>query len=130
MIRYFIYLNFTEYPRIQSERNQPFFHSFSKFKFPNLGSGGGTSGRAMAFCLGRLGSNPGSQFGFLQSRIAVNLFSLGVGLFLITCIGTVHTPLPSSFLFPIIIYRCKIINFKLKMFQLNPKNLPGNANIF
>ena len=28
------------------------------------GSGGGTSGRAMAFCLGRLGSNPGLDFGF------------------------------------------------------------------
>ena len=72
-----------------------------------LGSGGGTSGRAMAFCLGRPGSNPGSEFGFFQFRIAVNLFSLGVGLFLITCNKTVHT-LPSSFLFPIITYLCKI----------------------
>ena len=47
------------------------------------GSGGGTSGRAMAFCLGRPGSNPGTDFTFFQFRIAVNLFSLGVGLFLI-----------------------------------------------
>ena len=30
------------------------------------GSGGGTSGRAMAFCLGRPGSNPGSDFGFFS----------------------------------------------------------------
>ena len=31
----------------------------------------------------RLGSNPGTDFAFFQVRIAVNLFSLGVGLFLI-----------------------------------------------
>ena len=62
-----------------------------------LGSGGGTSGRAMAFSLGRPGSNPRSDFGFFQFRTAVNLFSLGVGLFLITCNRMVHT-LPSSFL--------------------------------
>ena len=65
------------------------------------GSGGGTSGRAVAFCLGRPGSNPRSDFGFFQFRIAVNLLLLGVGLFLITCNRTVHT-LPSSFLFTII----------------------------
>ena len=41
-----------------------------------VGSGGGTSGRVMAFCLGRLGSNPGTDLGFFQFRIAVNLFSL------------------------------------------------------
>ena len=62
------------------------------------GSGGGTSGRVVAFCLGRPGSNPRSDFGFFQFRIAVNLFSLGVGLFLITYNRMVHT-LPSSFLF-------------------------------
>ena len=37
------------------------------------GSGGGTSGRGMAFCLGRPGSNPRVDFGFFQFRIAVNL---------------------------------------------------------
>ena len=72
-----------------------------------LGSGGGTSGRAMSFCMGRPGLNPGLDFGFFQFRIAVNLSSLGVGLFLITYNRTVRT-LPSSFLFPIIIYCCKI----------------------
>ena len=77
------------------------------FKITDVaGSGGGTSGRAMAFCPGWLGSNPGSDFGFFQLRIAVNLFSLGVGLFIITCNRTVHN-LPSSFLFPIIIYHCE-----------------------
>ena len=49
------------------------------------GSGCRTSGRAMAFCLGRPGSNPGTDLGFFQFRIVVNLFSLGVSLFLITC---------------------------------------------
>ena len=68
------------------------------------------SGRAMAFCPGRPGLNPGLDFGFFQFRIAVNLFSLGVGLFLITCNRTVHT-LPFSFLFPIIIYHCE--NYQL-----------------
>ena len=33
---------------------------------PSTGNGGGTSGRAMAFCLGRPGSNPGSDFGFFS----------------------------------------------------------------
>ena len=33
-----------------------------------LGSGGGTSGRGMAFCLGRPGSNPGTDFGFFSSQ--------------------------------------------------------------
>ena len=42
---------------------------------------GGTSVRAIAFCLARLGSNPGTDLGFFQFRIAVNLFSLRVGLF-------------------------------------------------
>ena len=42
--------------------------------------GGGTSGRAMAFCLGRSGSNPGTDLGFCRFRIAVNLC---VGHFLI-----------------------------------------------
>ena len=37
----------------------------------SLGSGGGTSGGAMAFCLGRPGSNPGTDLGFVQFRIAV-----------------------------------------------------------
>ena len=46
-----------------------------------LGSGGGTSGRALAFCLGRLGSNPGTDFGCFQVGIAVNLLSMGVGFF-------------------------------------------------
>ena len=30
------------------------------------GRGGGTSGRAMAFCLGRPGLNPGTDFGFFS----------------------------------------------------------------
>ena len=41
-------------------------------------SGGDTSGRAMAFHLGRPGLNPWMDLGFFQFRIAVNLFSLGV----------------------------------------------------
>ena len=70
----------------------------------------------MAFCLGKLGLNPGMDLGFLQSRTAVNLFSQDVGLFLITCNRTVHTH-PSSFPFPIIIYLCKI-------YQLEYNNVP------
>ena len=59
-----------------------------------------------AFLLGRPGLNPGSDFGFFQFRIAVNLFSLHVRRFLKTCNRTVHT-LPSSFLPGIIIYHCE-----------------------
>ena len=79
------------------------------FKFNNqntLGSGGDTSGRAMAFCQWRPGSNPGTNLGFLKFRNAVNPFSQGVWLFLTACNRTVHA-LPSSFLFPIIIYYSK-----------------------
>ena len=32
------------------------------------GSGGGTSGRALAFCLGRPGSNPRTDFGFFSGQ--------------------------------------------------------------
>ena len=53
-------------------------------KLLDNGSGGGTSGRGLAFCLGRPGLNPWTDFGFFQVRIAVILFSLGVGLFLTT----------------------------------------------
>ena len=69
------------------------------------GSGRGTSSRVMAFCLGYPGSNPGT--GFFHFRIAANLFSLDVRLFLTTYNRTKQT-LPSSFLFPSIIYHCKI----------------------
>ena len=44
-----------------------------------VGSGGGTSGRALG--LGRPGLNPRTNLGFFQLRTAVNLFSLGVRLF-------------------------------------------------
>ena len=63
-----------------------------------VGCGGAASGRAMAICLGRPGLNPRTDFGFFQFKIAVNLFLLGVGLFLIMCHKTVLT-LFSFFLF-------------------------------
>ena len=75
----------------------------SIYLLPNLGSGGVTRGKAMAFRL-RLGSNPGMDFGYLKFRIAVSQNSLSVGPFLNR---TVHT-LPSSFLLPITIYQLKI----------------------
>ena len=53
---------------------------------------------------------------FFQVRIAVNLFSLGVKLFLIMCNRTVHT-LPSSFQFPFIIYHCENYQFQAKNVQ-------------
>ena len=47
------------------------------------GCGGAASGRAVAFCLSRPGSIPGTDLlGFFRFRIAANLFSLGAGLFL------------------------------------------------
>ena len=54
---------------------------------------------------------PGRTLAFFQFRIAVNLFSLGVGLFIIM------RTLPSSFLFPIIIYHCE-------NYQLSANNVP------
>ena len=87
------------------------------------GSGGGTGGRAMAFCLGRPGLNPGMDLGFFQFRFAVNLFSLGVGLFQKTRNRTVHT-CPYSFLFRIIIYHfinCNLTMCQEKGKQINPK---------
>ena len=61
-----------------------------------LGSGGGASGRATAFCQSKPGLNPGMDLAFFGN--AVNLFSLSVGAI---SKEWVHT-LPSSFLFPII----------------------------
>ena len=49
-------------------------------RIKELGSGGGASGRAMAFCPSELGSNPGMDLAFFGN--AINLFSLGVGQFL------------------------------------------------
>ena len=64
-------------------------HQMTKLVCKNFpGSGGGTSGRAIAFCLRR-------PVCFFQIRIAVNLFSLGVGHFIIMFNRTLHT-LPSS----------------------------------
>ena len=86
----------------------------------------------MAFCLGRPGENRGSEFGFFQFHIVVNLFSLGGRLFLITCNKMVHT-LPSSFLLPIIIYHCENDQLLAKMYQekekINPKKRPGKVHI-
>ena len=48
-----------------------------------VGRGGGTSGRAVAFCPSRPGSIPETDLvSFFRFRIADNLFSLGAGLFL------------------------------------------------
>ena len=66
------------------------------------GGGGGVSGRMMAFCWGRPVLNPRMDLGFFQFRNAINLFPLGVRLFLITSNIMVVT-LPSSLLFPIVI---------------------------
>ena len=46
---------------------QPWVFSIKLTKV--AGSGGGKSGRAMAFCLGRPGLNPGSDFGFFSSAL-------------------------------------------------------------
>ena len=73
---------------------------------------GGTKGRAMAFYLGWLGSNPGRDFGFFQFRIAVNKFSLGARLFLITCLLSY---LQSS------VTIAKFINCYLTMYQEKEK---------
>ena len=60
------------------------------------GSGGGASGRAMAFCPCRPGSGiPGGTWLF-RFRIAVYQFSLGVGLSIRTCNRMMHTPSLSS----------------------------------
>ena len=73
--------------------------TYSYLSLTLLGTDGGISGKVTAFCPGCPGSNPTMDLGFFQFRIAVNLFWLGVGLFLITCNRTVHT-LTSSYLFP------------------------------
>ena len=101
------------------ERRKNLLCFYLKLCLGGRGSGGGTSSRAMAFCKNRPGSNPGTDIGFLQFRIAVNPFSLGFGLCLITCNRTVHT-LSSSFLFPIIIYHCNLTIYQEKE-KINPK---------
>ena len=65
-----------------------------------------------------------------QFSIAVNLFSMGVGLSLRRCNRMVHTP-SSSFLFSIIIYHCKIFNCNWSIFkerENKSKKRLGKAN--
>ena len=97
----------------------------------NIGSGGGTSCRAMAFCLGRPGLNPGSDFGFFQFGISVNLFLMGVGLFLITCNRMMYS-LPSSCQF-LHFYNCENDQFQANNVPRKRKNkskkMPGKAHI-
>ena len=60
------------------------------------GSGGGASGRAMAFCPCRPVSGVLGGTRLFRFRIAVYQFSLGVGLSLRTCNRMMHTPSLSS----------------------------------
>ena len=82
----------------------------------------------MAFCPGRLASNPRKVLGFFQFIIAVNLFSLSIGLFQIMCNRTVQTPPPSSFLFPIIIYHCQNYQRYQERGNMKSKKRPGKAH--
>ena len=58
---------------------QRFLHE-EKTEDQKVGSGGGASGRVMAFCLSKPGLNPGTDLAFFGN--AIKLFSLGVGLYL------------------------------------------------
>ena len=53
---------------------------FFSYHLMPQGSGGGASIRAMAFCPSKPGSTPGMDLAFFGN--AINLFSLGVGLYL------------------------------------------------
>ena len=66
--------------------------------------------KSVCIISGQAGADSQEGLRLFQFRITVNLFSLAVGLFLIMCNRTVDT-LPSSFLFPIIIYPCE--NYQL-----------------
>ena len=55
---------------------------------------------------GQAGFKSWDGLGLFQLGMAVNLFSLGDGLFLMTCNRMVHS-IPSSFMLPIIIYHRK-----------------------
>ena len=84
----------------------------------------------MAICHGRPGYNPGTDLGFFQFVIAVNLFSLGVGLFLIMCDRTLHT-LPYSFLLPVIIdIGTRFINCNLTMYREKGKHASKKRLVF
>ena len=65
--------------------------------------GGGASGRAVAFCLSKLGSNPRTDLIF-WFRIAANLFSLGTGLF---WKNEELNSAYSSFSFPVSYHHCQ-----------------------
>ena len=97
----------------------------------SFGSGGGTRGRAMAYCLSRPSLNPRMDLGFFSVQNCHKLFSLGVGLFQITCNGTVHT-LTSSFLSSFTMI--KFINCNLTVNQEKGQNKSkkrqGEATIF
>ena len=44
--------------------------------FPNVGSGGGASGRAMTFCLNKPGSNPGMDLTFLVQNCCQSILAV------------------------------------------------------
>ena len=63
------------------------------------GSGGGASGRAMAFCPGKQGLNPGTDLAFFGRMLSIySRWALGY----ILRKQFIESTLPSSFLFPII----------------------------
>ena len=76
----------------------------------------------MAFCLGRSCLNPRTDLGFFQS---IYLYRR-TGLFLMTCKRTVQI-LPSSFLFPNIIYHCNAMQHQEKEKLI--KKRPGEAHV-
>ena len=106
-----------------TSRNLPWNIFLALFKWFILvcWCGWGTSGKVTAFCLDRRGSNPKTHLGFFQFRIAVSLLLHGVRLFLVTCNRMAHT-LPSSFLFPIIIYHFKMYQLYFNNVQSQRKN--------
>ena len=94
----------------------------AKQQFTFGGSGGGTSGRATAFCLGKPSSNPRTVFGSFQFRIAGNLFFMGVEVFLIMCNSTVHALLLVS----CFLQSFNVVNFtncNLTMYQEKGKKI-------
>ena len=75
-------------------------------------------------------TSPGQTWVFFLFSIAANLFALSVGFFLITGNGSVHI-FHLFFLFPIIIYHCKIYQMWSNNVPRNfkkSKKTPGKAN--
>ena len=89
-------------------------------------SGGGASGRAMAFCPSEPGSNPGTDLAFFGRMLSIySCWALGY----ILRKQVIESATYSSFFFPVS-YHLRIVNISIALYQrkkINPTKEAGKS---